>query len=117
MIALAVRQSKHSLLEDRVPAVPESDGKTQTLLLVADAGDTVFAPVIGTRSGLIVAKVIPGIAVLAVVFSDGSPLALAQVRPPELPGRPLVSRGIEARPFDRLRWFDSRAPGHWLIPR
>ncbi len=48
MIALAVRQSEHSLLEDRVPAVPESDGKTQTLLLVADAGDTIFAPMIGT---------------------------------------------------------------------
>src|ERR1700747_1957411 len=83
MIALAVRQSKHSLLEDRVPAVPESDGKAQTLLLVADAGDAVFSPMIGTRSGLIMAEVIPGVAVLAVVFPHRSPLALTQVRPPE----------------------------------
>src|SRR5271166_3379129 len=74
--------SRTSALEDRVLAVPESDGKAQALLLVADASDAVLAPVIGAGSGLIVSEVVPGVAVLAVVFPDGSPLALAQIRAP-----------------------------------
>ena len=52
VIALAVGQAEQALLEDRVAAVPQREGKAQTLLLVADAGDAVLAPVIGARAGL-----------------------------------------------------------------
>ena len=117
MIALAVCQTEHSLLKDRVLAVPESDGKAQALLLIADAGDAVLAPMVGARSGLIVSEVVPGVAVIAVVFPDGSPLSLAEIRPPEPPGHSLAPRFLEARPFGRLRWIGSRVPGHQSIPK
>src|SRR5271166_5933729 len=96
MIALAVRQAEHPLLEDRILAVPEGQGKAQALLLVADAGDAVLAPVIGAGSGLIVSEVVPGVAVVAIVLPDGSPLSLTEIRPPKSPRGSLVSRVIEA---------------------
>ena len=41
--------------------------------------------------GLVMGEVIPGVAVLAVILPDGSPLAFAQVGPPFLPGGLLLA--------------------------
>jgi len=42
--------------------------------------------VIRAGAGLVMAEVVPGIAVFAVVFADGAPLALTKVRSPLSPG-------------------------------
>ncbi|OPY88293.1 MAG: hypothetical protein A4E72_01355 [Syntrophus sp. PtaU1.Bin208] len=85
VVALAVRQSKEALLENRVPAVPQGKGKAQALLFVGKSGDAVLAPAVGARAGMVMGKEIPGVSFFAVVFAHRAPLAFAQVRPPFLP--------------------------------
>ena len=93
VIALAVGQAEETLLEDRVRAVPERQGEAEPLLVIGDAGQAVFAPAVGARARLVVAEVVPGVAAFAVVLADRTPLALAEVRTPLLPGnRSLASR-------------------------
>jgi hypothetical protein len=82
VISLGVGQAEEALLDDRVLAVPERGGEADDLLIVADAAQPVFAPVVGAAAGLVVAEVGPGVAVEAVVLADRAPLPLAQVRPP-----------------------------------
>ena len=85
VVPLAVGQSEEPLLEDRIFPVPQGQREAEALLVVGDAGQPVFAPAVGARAGLIVGEEAPGIAVLAVVLADRSPLALAEVGAPFLP--------------------------------
>ena len=55
-------------------------------MLVADARETILAPVIGAGSGLIMSEVVPGVSIVAVVLADRTPLPLAQIRAPLSPG-------------------------------
>ena len=66
--------------------VPEGEGEAEALLVVGDPAEAVLAPAIGAGAGLVVAEVVPGVAVLAVVLAHRAPLPLAQVGPPLLPG-------------------------------
>ena len=86
MVAFAVGQPEQAFLENRVFAVPQRHAEAQQLHVVGDAGQTVFAPVIGARAGLIVGEVVPRVAVLAVVLANCSPLPLAKVGSPLPPG-------------------------------
>ena len=52
---------------------------------IAEAEQAVLAPAIGAAAGLIVGKVIPGIAVGAIVLADGPPVPLGEVGAPVLP--------------------------------
>jgi len=97
MIAFAVGQPEHALLEDRVVAVPQRQRETQALPVVTDTGNAVLAPAVGARARLIVTEVIPGISVLAVVLADSAPLPLAQVRAPFFQAR--ISRRASSRRF------------------
>jgi hypothetical protein len=54
VVALVTREAERTLLQDRVPAVPERERQTQQLILVADAAEPVLAPAVGTRAGLLV---------------------------------------------------------------
>ena len=113
VVALAVGEPEHPLLEDRVGAVPERQRQAQSLLRVADPGDAVLAPAVRARARLVVVQEVPGVATGAVVLADGAPLALGQVRAPRLPWHragpgllePDVFRGLHAgRPYAvRLR--------------
>jgi hypothetical protein len=47
VIAFAVGQAEQTLLEDRVLAVPERQGKAELLLIVGDAGQAILAPAVG----------------------------------------------------------------------
>ena len=102
VVALGVRQAEHPLLQDRVDPVPQRDREAQALVVVAEAGDAVLAPLVGTRASLVVAEVVPRVAVVAVVLPDRAPLPLAQVRPPPLP-RSTGARLLQAIRFDSLR--------------
>ena len=63
VVALAVGEPEQALLEDRVATVPEGEREAQPLPVVGDARDAVLAPAVGARAGLIVAEVVPGVAV------------------------------------------------------
>src|SRR6266567_2866956 len=86
MIALTVCEAEHPFLQNGILAVPHSQSEAQQLFVIADTGQAVFTPVIGSRSRLVVTKVAPGISILAVVLANRAPLALAKVRAPLLPG-------------------------------
>ena len=115
MVPLAVGQAKHSLLEYGILAIPQSEGKAQALLVIAEAGDAVLAPVIGARARLIVGKVAPSVAILAVILPDGSPLALAEIWSPHLPGGRGVPALLKARIFRRPGAIDDWRLGHRLL--
>ena len=85
VIPLAVAQAEQALFQNRVFAVPQRQREAQTLSVIGDAGQAIFAPAVGARAGLVVGEVIPGVAAFAVVLADGSPLPFAQVRSPLLP--------------------------------
>src|SRR6516165_9166291 len=88
MIAFGIGQAEKPLLEDRVLAVPQRNGKAQPLVVVAETREAVLSPMVSTRPRLIVSKVVPGITVFAVVLSDRAPLALAKVWTPLFPEHP-----------------------------
>src|SRR4029078_9540264 len=98
MVAFTVGQAEQAFLENGVPAVPEGQGKAQSLIFVGQTGEAVFAPSIGARAGVVVGKIIPGVTAFAVVFPDRSPLTLAQVGAPAFPclsvrGQPFMLDG------------------------
>ena len=95
MVALVAGQAEDPLLEDRVAAVPEREPEAEPLLDVREAGQAVLAPAVGARAGVVVGQVVPGGAARAVVLADGPPLALAQVRPPEVPVAGLAQPVLE----------------------
>jgi hypothetical protein len=95
VVSLAVREPEEALLQDGVPLVPEGEGEAEALLLVRDPAEAVLAPAIGTRPGLIMAEVVPRVAVRAVVLADRAPLPLAQIGSPLLPGDPRLSGVVE----------------------
>ena len=86
MVRLAVGEPEEAFLEDGVTLVPKGEGKAQALLVIRYPAETVLAPTIGARAGLVVAEVGPCVSVLAIILADRAPLPLAQVRSPLLPG-------------------------------
>ena len=85
VVALVSGQAEDALLEDGVTAVPEGQAQAQLPLHVREAGQPILAPAVGSRSGLVVREVLPGGAARAVILADGAPLALAEIRAPQVP--------------------------------
>ena len=48
VVAFTVGQAKQPFLEDRVLAIPQGNGEALALLVIAETGNTIFTPVIGT---------------------------------------------------------------------
>src|SRR5215468_4991150 len=65
VVSLRARQPEGALLQDRVAPVPQRQPQAQALLDVAEPGQAVLAR--------------------AVVLADRAPLALAHIRPPQVP--------------------------------
>ncbi len=101
VVAFAVGQSKQPLFENRIPAVPEGQGKAKLLLVVGNACQTILAPAIRPRTGMIVGEKIPGITILAIVLANRPPLAFAEVRAPFFPGGVLFFGLLKSLVFDR----------------
>ena len=87
VIAFGGHEAECALFQDRIAPVPEREGEDKQLVSIADSGHPVFAPSICSAASHVVGEVIPGVAVGAVVFADGSPRALGYVRSPKPPGR------------------------------
>jgi hypothetical protein len=96
VVCLAVGEAEQTFLEDRILPVPQRQREAEELLIVGDAGEAVLAPAIRARAGLVVAEVVPGVSVLAVVFAHGPPLPLAQVGAPLLPRDLLLPIFVES---------------------
>ena len=85
VVPLGAGQPEQALLEDRVTPVPQRQTQAEPLLDVAEPGESVLPPPVRPGPGVVVREVRPGLAVGAVVLTDGAPLPLADVRPPEVP--------------------------------
>ena len=85
VVALGIRQAEQTLLQDRVPLVPQRERQAQPLLVVADPGEAVLTPPVRAGPRLVMAEIGPGVAAIAVVLANRAPLALAQVGPPGAP--------------------------------
>lgn len=99
MIALAVGQSEEPLLENCILAVPQGQREAEVLPVVGDAPQTVLAPAVGARAGMIVGEEISGVAIFAVVLAHSAPLSFAQVGPPFFPRNALFLRCLQPRLF------------------
>ena len=93
VVPFAVGKSEETLLQNRVLAVPQRERKAEPLLVVREPCEPVFAPAVGAGPRLVMGKVSPGVAVVAVVLPHGSPLPLAQVRAP-FPPRSVLFTGF-----------------------
>src|SRR6185295_6261059 len=81
VIPFAISETEQPLLQYRILAIPQGKGKAQPLLVIAETGEAILPPMIGSRPGLIVGEVVPGVTVLAVVLADSAPLAFTEVWP------------------------------------
>jgi hypothetical protein len=103
VVRLGTGQPEGALLENRVAPVPQRQAQTEALFDVREPGESVLAPPVGPGPGVIVGKVGPRLAIGAVVLADGPPLALADVRPPEVPvvrsAQPVLEIPEYAHPF------------------
>ena len=111
VVALLSGESEEALFQDRVAPVPEGEGQAGDLALIADSAQAVLAPAEDARPGMIVGKVMPGLAVVAVVFTDRAPRPLAEVRTPSAPGRDPGSRLAQAAPLGVV--IDHRLHSSW----
>jgi hypothetical protein len=89
VVALVAAEPEQALLQDRVLAVPQSQGEAERLPVVTDPGEAVLVPPVDPGPGMVVREVLPRCPVLAVVLADRAPGALGQVGSP-LPPRPLA---------------------------
>ncbi len=85
VVALRAGQAEQALFEERVAVVPEREPEADVLMAIADAGEAVLVPAVDTRSGVIVRKEFPGVAVRAVVFADRRPGTVAEIWSPAFP--------------------------------
>src|SRR5437667_7184001 len=82
MVAFMRRQPEEAFLEDRVFAIPEGRRKYEDLVAIAEAGDAILAPAIRFAACQPVRQILPDVTVRAVIFADGSPGPVADVRTP-----------------------------------
>jgi hypothetical protein len=99
MVAFAVGEPEEPFLQDWVLPIPHGQRETEALFVIGNAGETILAPAVGARAGVIVGEEIPGVTVFTVVLAHGPPLALAEVWSPLLPGSFLLSRLFKSTLF------------------
>src|SRR5215472_6827167 len=96
VITFAVCQAEEALFQDGVLAVPQRQGKAEILSIIGNTGEPIFAPAICARSCLVVTEIVPGMAILTVVFANCAPLTLTEVWPPFFPRYTLQARLFQA---------------------
>lgn len=70
MISFVAGYTKKAFFKNRILAVPEAEAKTQALVVITDAGDTILTPAICARSSMRMRKMTPGISIVRVILSD-----------------------------------------------
>src|SRR5471030_2644380 len=87
VVALGAGESEQAFLKERVAADPQRDGETDALVAVADPGQSILVPAIGSGAGVLMGEVVPNRAIGAVIFANRTPGALAEIRAPPVPMR------------------------------
>src|ERR1700722_1569151 len=82
MVAFLIAKPKKPFFEDGVLPVPQCYCETKVLKKVRDAAQSVFSPEIRPAMRMVVRKIMPCIAIRAIVLSYRSPLPLTQIRAP-----------------------------------
>src|SRR6516165_4126206 len=95
VIALAVCETEQPLLQDRIAAVPQCDCEAKLLLVIRDSREAVLSPAVSARTRLVVSEIVPGIAILAVIFTYRAPLPFTKIGTPFLPGDAALTRFIQ----------------------
>ena len=85
VISFVPAKAEKAFLENGVLTIPEGGGKTEASFAIRPAIETVFAPTIDARAGVIVWELRPTVPMGRVVLSHRAPLPLAQIRPPTEP--------------------------------
>src|SRR5262249_20071671 len=99
VIAFIAGKTEEPLFKDGVASVPKRKREAHALVAVADSRQPILVPAISPRPGLLMRKILPGLAVSAVVFANGAPSPLAHVRPPALPVSAAIVRLLQAHFF------------------
>src|SRR5579863_8018131 len=99
MIAFIAGQAEQAFFQNGILTIPQSEGKTEAPLAVADTEQSVFAPAVGATARVIVRKIIPAGAPGGVVLANRPPLPLGKVRTPALPVFPALRVFVEASPL------------------
>ena len=69
MVALVSSHAKKTLLQDTVLAVPQREREAESLMIVGYARDTVLAPAVDSRAGVLVREMAPRVAVGRVILA------------------------------------------------
>src|SRR5262249_1012496 len=77
-----VGQPEKAFLDDGILAVPQGQREAKPLLIVGNAAESVFTPAVRPGARLVVGEIVPGVAAVAIVLADDTPLALAEFRSP-----------------------------------
>src|SRR5260370_31915826 len=85
VLAWVGEEPEGTMFEGGAGAARGGEAKTEHRLFVHKPADPVFSPAIGPAACVIVRKIFPGRAVLAVILAHRSPLPLAEIRPPAPP--------------------------------
>src|SRR5262249_3254312 len=106
VVAFVIRQAEQPLFQDRILAVPEGDTEAQVLVAIAETTERILAPAIRPAARVIVGDISPGAAVSGVVFTHGSPGAIADVGAPPLPPLAILQTLVFRRRVERAlhRW-------------
>src|SRR5262249_38160978 len=96
VIPLRIGQPKEPLFDDGVFAVPQRNGETQELAIVAESRDAVFPTAVAATPSLVVREVAPRVARTAVILATRPPLPLAEVRAPRPPRDFLLTRFLQS---------------------
>src|SRR3954447_6894597 len=82
VVTLVTVETEKALFQERVLLVPKCECEADVLMAVANPPDTVLIPAVGTRTGLIVGKIVPNSPFLAVVLAHGRPCPFGKVGSP-----------------------------------
>lgn len=80
-------------------------------MIITDATDTILAPPVGPRPGVVERKVRPGIAVLAVILPDSGPLSLRKVGTEPFPVPDTRQAHFPRSSSGQPTWFAPCPPG------
>src|SRR5207245_628111 len=116
VVAFVAGHAEETLLQNRIPPVPERERKADLLVAVADPRQSILVPTIDSGPRMVMRKILPGRAVRAVVFAHSAPGALAHVRSPPVPVRPPVARILQPLLFARHSEFSIPHVVGWPSP-
>src|SRR5262249_9385184 len=85
MVSFVAGQTVEALLQNGIAPIPKRKGETHILVPIANAGQTIFVPTIGPRTGMVVWKMLPSGPIGAVVLAHSAPGPFTEIGAPAFP--------------------------------